>query len=55
MSRAMTPPPVSVDFWLLDEEVRDNPRRLSRADTYVHAGPGWRRSAVAVDDPEDDR
>jgi hypothetical protein len=39
---------------LLDEELREQPRRLSDADLFTHANPGWRRNACPIDDPEDD-
>lgn len=51
----MTPPLDNVDVWLLDEDVWDNPGRLTGADVQAQAGPGWRRGEVALDDPEDER
>ena len=55
MTRARSPSHDRADPWLLDEEVWDNPRRLTDADLFAHAGPGWRRGDAALDDPEDDR
>ena len=55
MRDAMTLSPDSADFWLLDEDAWDNPGRLTDADIHAHAGPGWRRGEVALDDPEDER
>jgi hypothetical protein len=55
MSRAMTLPTERFDFRVLDEDVWDNPGRLTGADIFAHAGPGWRRGDVALDDPEDER
>jgi hypothetical protein len=40
---------------LLDAEVWDSPDRLTDADLFNHAGPGWRRGVAALDDPEDDQ
>lgn len=51
----MTLLPDSVVFRVLDEDVWDNPGRLTVADIFAHAGPGWRRGDVALDDPEDER
>lgn len=43
-----------VDVLLLDEDAWDSPDRLTDADLYTHAGPGWRRGDSVPDDPEDD-
>lgn len=40
---------------LLDDELWEQPRRLSDADLFTQANPGWRRNACPMDDPEDDR
>ncbi len=55
MSRAMSLADDRADPWVLDEEVWDCPRRLTDADLFAHASPGWRRGDGALDDPEDDR
>lgn len=55
MNRPMTPSPERADTRLLDEEVWDSPGRLTDSDLFAHAGPGWRRSGRALEDPEDDR
>ncbi|GLS02479.1 hypothetical protein GCM10007859_25030 [Brevundimonas denitrificans] len=55
MSRAMTRSLDRADSWLLDEEVWDSPGRLTDADLFAHASPGWRRGDAPLDDPEDDR
>lgn len=55
MSRVMSLSPDRVDPWLLEQEVWDSPGRLTDADLFAHAGPGWRRGDTALDDPEDDR
>jgi len=54
MSRAMIRHPDPAGL-LLDEEAWDCPGRLTDADLFAHAGPGWRRGETAADDPEDDR
>jgi len=51
----MTHNPDRIEPWLLDEETWDSPGRLTDADLFAHASPGWRRGAAALDDPEDDR
>jgi len=55
MSRPMTLPPNPADQWLPDMDLWDTPDRLTDADIHAEAGPGWRRTALALDDPEDDR
>lgn len=55
MSGAMTRSHDRADPWLLDEEAWDSPGRLTDADLFAHASPGWRRGEGALDDPEDDR
>lgn len=55
MSGAMTRSHDRADPWLLDEEAWDSPGRLTDADLFAHASPGWRRGGGALDDPEDDR
>lgn len=54
MSPSMTRSKPLFDPWLLDEETWDAPDRLTDADLFAQAGE-WRRGAVALDDPEDDR
>ena len=55
MSRIMTPQDDRPDVRVLDEEVWDNPARLSAAELYNHAGSGARPRPAALDDLEDDR
>ena len=55
MSRAMTISEDRTDPWLLDEEAWASPGRLTEADLFAHASPGWRRGEAPLDDPEDDR
>jgi hypothetical protein len=55
MSRVMTRSTDRFDFRLLDQEAWDSPGRLSDVDIYTHAGPGWRRGDIALDDPEDEQ
>jgi hypothetical protein len=55
MSRAMTRYRPYADDRLLDDELWDSPARLTDADLFAHANPGWRRSDCPLDDPEDDR
>lgn len=43
------------DASLLDEEAWDSPGRLTDADLFACASPGWRRGDTRLDDPEDDR
>lgn len=43
------------DASLLDDEVWDSPDRLTDADLFACASPGWRRGNAPLDDPEDDR
>lgn len=51
----MSPSPDLIDPWLLDPDVWDSPDRLTAADLFAQAGPGWRRGDTGLDDPEDDR
>lgn len=53
MRPAMNLPRKTPDSWLLDEDVWDNPDCLTDVDAQAHAGPGWRRGEIALDDPED--
>ena len=55
MTHAMTVSEDRTDLWLLDEEVWASPDRLTEADLFAHASPGWRRGDAPLDDPEDDR
>jgi len=55
MSRVMSPSFDGVDPGLLDPEAWDVPGRLTDADLFAQAGPGWRRGDTALEDPEDDR
>lgn len=55
MTRAMTRTHDHAEPWLLDEEVWDSPDRLTDADLFAHAGPGWRRGETILDNPEDNR
>ncbi|MDO9588607.1 MAG: hypothetical protein Q8R45_05285 [Brevundimonas sp.] len=50
MTRSRTPK----DPRLLDDALWDQPRRLTEAELFSHANPGWRRNACPLDDPEDD-
>ena len=51
----MTPARERADASLLDEEAWDSPGRLTDADLFAHASPGWRRGNAPLDDPEDER
>ncbi|MDP3081814.1 MAG: hypothetical protein Q8M90_13400, partial [Brevundimonas sp.] len=55
MNRAMSLSEDRADPWLLDEEAWASPGRLTEADLFAHASPGWRRGDAPLDDPEDDR
>lgn len=55
MSPAMSHYDDRADPWLLDDEVWDSPGRLTDADLFAHASPGWRRGDAPLDDPEDDQ
>ena len=55
MSRAMTRTRPAPEACLLDAELWDSPERLTPADLFDQASPGWRRSDCPLDDPEDDR
>lgn len=51
----MTPAHERTDDSLLDAEAWGSPGRLTDADLFAQASPGWRRSDAPLDDPEDDR
>jgi hypothetical protein len=54
-TRVMTRPRPIPDACLLDAELWDSPERLTDADLFACANPGWRRSDCPLDDPEDAR
>jgi|GEM_PF-2211135 len=55
MTRVMARTRPIPDACLLDAELWDSPERLTDADLFACANPGWRRSDCPLDDPEDDR
>ena len=55
MSRIMTQRDERSEPWLPDEDIWDNPARLSAADLYMHAGTGRRGGGAVIEDPEDGR
>lgn len=54
MTRAMTPSTDEDALFLLDTDVWDAPARLSDDEFHFQDGPGWRRAAHLVLDPEND-
>lgn len=55
MRRAVPRTRPTPDACLLDDDLWDSPERLTEADLFAHANPGWRRRGRPRDDPEDDR